>query len=330
MLWIAASAFAGCGGRDDGSSRIATAVTPSPLRETDDRRPSAQSGPGRAASPGDHACELPARRQESDSPCAQAIHRPEERRQILSRADVVSFERLERSLGGHHGLAVSTLGVDQPVERVGGVLSGAAWSTSKVPIAMAVITKGATRAQRADIARSLTVSDNAAAARLWSSLGGGETAASAVDRQLRRAGDMRTHVEDRPLRGDSYTPFGQTNWTLRHQARFTAALVCSRAGREVLEVMDEVTRAQRWGLGSAGVPAQFKGGWGPGSRPGVPGAYFDRQMGVITIEGKPLAVAVAARPADGSHETGTRNLTAIARWLVVHANVGDLPPNADC
>jgi len=35
----------------------------------------------------------------------------------------------------------------------------------------------------------------------------------------------------------------------------------------------------------------------------------------MTIAGNPLAVTVANRPADGSHQTGTRNLSAIARWL---------------
>jgi hypothetical protein len=45
----------------------------------------------------------------------------------------------------------------------------------------------------------------------------------------------------------------------------------------------------------------------------VSGGYLDRQMGVMVIRGKPLAVTIAAKPADGSHGTGTRNLTAIAR-----------------
>jgi hypothetical protein len=89
--------------------------------------------------------------------------------------------------------------------------------------------------------------------------------------------------------------------------------------------MNEVVAGQRWGLGSAGVQAQLKGGWGPGSRPGSPGRYTDRQMGVLTIHGRPLAVAIATTPADGSHESGTRNLTQIARWLVAHASNDLLP-----
>jgi hypothetical protein len=83
--------------------------------------------------------------------------------------------------------------------------------------------------------------------------------------------------------------------------------------------MSSITGSQQWGLGAAGVPAQFKGGWGPGSAPGVSGGYLDRQFGMITVHGKPLAVAIATRPSDGSHETGTSNLTTMARWLVSHA-----------
>jgi hypothetical protein len=94
--------------------------------------------------------------------------------------------------------------------------------------------------------------------------------------------------------------------------------------------MGEVVGGQRWGLGSAGARAELKGGWGPGAQPGAGGGYLDRQMGVVTIDGKPLAVSVASRPADGSHETATANLTAIARWLVAHADVSRVPRRARC
>lgn len=330
ILCLVSCALAGCGDRDDGSTTTGKAV-PSPTpRDLQERWTSGRRSPSRTASSNHHEGELPALHDKADSAPAHTSARPEAGERILSRRDLVSFGRVERSLGGQHGLAVSALGFNQPVEHVGAVMGGVAWSTSKVPIAMAVIAKGATRAQRADIVRSITVSDNAAAMRLWSSLGGGETAASAGDRQLRRGGDMRTNVEDRTLRGDGYTPFGQTNWMLDDQVRFTAGLVCSRAGAAVLGVMNDVIAGQRWGLGSASIPAQLKGGWGPGSLPGVEGMYFVRQLGVITIKGIPLAAAVATRPADGSPESGTRNLTAIARWLVSHANVRQLPRNAEC
>ena len=94
--------------------------------------------------------------------------------------------------------------------------------------------------------------------------------------------------------------------------------------------MDQVVDGQRWGLGATGVAAQFKGGWGPGSRPGVAGGYLDRQMGIVTVDGKPLAAAIATTPGDGSHASGTRNLTAIARWLVSHASVRGQPAEPSC
>jgi hypothetical protein len=94
--------------------------------------------------------------------------------------------------------------------------------------------------------------------------------------------------------------------------------------------MNQVVSGQRWGLGSARVDAQFKGGWGPGVEPGAAGGYLDRQMGVITIAGRPLAVTIANLPANGSHGAGTSALTAIARWLVAHANVSRLPRTPRC
>jgi hypothetical protein len=51
---------------------------------------------------------------------------------------------------------------------------------------------------------------------------------------------------------------------------------------------------------------------------------------VITIAGKPLAVSMATRPSDGAHDTGIRNLTAIARWLVGHADARKVPGQPRC
>jgi hypothetical protein len=249
---------------------------------------------------------------------------------ILSAADRASFDRLAASLHGNHGVAVSALGLDQPVERLGSLRTGVAWSTSKVPLAMAIIAGGQADAQASNLTRALTASDNAAAMRLWASLGGGQAAASAADEQLRTAGDTHTAIEYRALRGTGYTPFGQTAWALTDQARFTAGLACSEQGTQVLGYMNQVVASQRWGLGSAGVPSQFKGGWGPGSRPGASGGFLDRQMGVLVIHGKPLAVAVATVPADSSHQTGIRNLTSIARWLAAHVDMHALPSKPRC
>jgi hypothetical protein len=344
-LAAAGALLAGCGEtRDDGSSTIAQATAAAaPHRATTTARGAGDGVPASHAvepvvgedSPAINTTTTPAAGGGDDGaardrPVRRSAPRPAAPTSILSAGDRAGFAALAARLGGTSGVAVSGLGLGRRVERAGALQDAIAWSTAKVPIAMAVIASGAGGAQRGDLAGAITASDNAAALRLWSSLGGGAAAAGAADAQLREAGDARTQIESRSLRGAGYTPFGQTAWPLADQARFTAGLACTSAGPDVLGLMDHVVAGQRWGLGAAGVRAQFKGGWGPGSQPGAPGAYLDRQMGVLTIRGRPLAVAIATEPADGSHETGTRNLTAIARWVVANAGVTRLPTRPAC
>ena len=250
-------------------------------------------------------------------------------RAILSPADRASFGRLQAKLGGRIGLAVSGLGPGQKVQRLGAVNDVIAWSTSKVPIAMAIYDAGLAPRHQADLRAAITASDNAAAERLWAALGGGTQAAQAADAQLVAAGDSRTQIEPNRLRA-GFTPFGQTDWALTDQTRFTAGMACLDAGAQVLGLMNQTVPAQRWGLGATGVPAQLKGGWGPGSQPGVGGGYLDRQMGVLTIHRKPVAITIASQPADGSHGSGTSALTAIARWAASHADTHRLRANARC
>lgn len=237
------------------------------------------------------------------------------------------FDAFASALPGQVGVAVSGVGSGQPVEQLGSLQSAVAWSTSKVPVAMAALEAGV--ADQQDVRAAITASDNAAATRLWDALGGGSAAASAATAQLRAAGDATTTIESRTLRS-GFTPFGQTLWALGDQVRFTAGMACLPLGGELLGLMHETVSAQRWGLGAAGVPAELKGGWGPGSEPGVGGGYLDRQMGVMTIGGTPLAVAIAVLPSDGSHETGTAMLSDVAQWIVANARVRDLPQRAAC
>jgi hypothetical protein len=248
---------------------------------------------------------------------------------ILSPADRASFTRLQASLGGRIGVAVSGAGLGQKVQRAGSLNTAIAWSTSKAPVAMAIYAAGLDAAQQANLTAAITASDNAAAERLWSALGGGDTAAQAADDQLRAAGDDRTQIQPTTLRA-GYTPFGQTVWTLIDQTRFVAGMPCTQPGAQVLRLMGNVVAGQRWGLGATGAPFALKGGWGPGVSPGADGGYLDRQMGIITIHGKSLAVTIASLPSDGSHESGTRALTTIARWVVSHASVAHLPRNPRC
>ncbi|WP_354698729.1 hypothetical protein DSM112329_04422 [Paraconexibacter sp. AEG42_29] len=249
--------------------------------------------------------------------------------ELLSARDKASFGKLQSKLGGQIGLAVSPLGKGQAVESAGSLKSAIAWSTSKVPVAMAVVAAGRTSAQSSNLRAAITASDNAAAERLWSSLGSGTKAAGAATRQLRSAGDRTTTVQSRRLRS-GYTAFGQTVWAVADQARFVAGMPCLKAGRAVLDLMGQTVGGQRWGLGRIDGAAQLKGGWGPGSSPGANGGYIDRQMGIARVGGRRVAIAMISRPADGSHETGTRNMTAIATWAKDHLSVAGVPASPGC
>jgi len=231
------------------------------------------------------------------------------------------FEAFATKLGGELGATVGASGSADPA--VGGSLrTGSAWSTIKVPIAMRVVEDAGgpgqlTVAQRSQIQRALTASDNAAAGELFGGLaarhGGVPGAARAVTDVLREAGDGATEVSTKGR--DGFSPYGQTEWSLRAQHRFMAALaggcVGSRASsRYLLGLMGKVT-SDRWGFGSAGAPARWKGGWGPGTD----GRYLVRQMGVLTVGGRPVVVTIAARPADGTFASGQAMATRTAQWL---------------
>jgi hypothetical protein len=244
---------------------------------------------------------------------------------LLSAADRASFAELAAQLSGEEGVAVASLDRDGGVSSAGSLRSGVAWSTAKVPVVMAAISAGV--GTRADAMQAITASDNAAADRIWRSLGGGEAAARAATGQLRQAGDASTQIEGRKLRA-GLSAFGQTAWSLADQARFAAGMACTRAGAEVLELMGQVVSGQRWGLGSTEQPARFKAGWGPGISPGSADGWLDRQFGIVEIDGRPIAVAIATTA--GDHDTGTQNVTAIARWAVSHVRARSAPRRAAC
>jgi hypothetical protein len=323
-LVLVAVAVAGCGAQSAAqgtlppAQRVPAASTPQPDATADTTTDTDASAGDNAAVPAEPASTTTAPARTSSSS-----------RAVLSSADRISFARLQARLGGRSGLAVSGLGVGQRVQRLGTLNNAIAWSTSKVPIAMAVYDAGLAGAQQQNLRAAITASDNAAAEKLWNALGAGTTAAASADAQLRAAGDTHTHIQPNQLRA-GLSAFGQTTWPLTDQARFTAGMACLNAGAMVLGLMDQVVSGQRWGLGSAGVSAQLKGGWGPGVNPGAASGYLDRQMGVITIAGKPLAVTIANLPANGAHGAGISALTAIARWLVGHADVSRLPRTPRC
>ncbi len=150
------------------------------------------------------------------------------------------------------------------------------------------------------------MSDNDAALALWARLGPPGVAAAAVEDVLALAGDTSSRVETRILR-QGFTPFGQTEWSLAAQVQLMAALPSLPHADSVRARMRRVVPEQRWGLGTLGDDVELKGGWGPDPD----GRRLVRQMGIVG----PLAVALAALPAEGSFESGTAMLNRIARWL---------------
>lgn len=230
-----------------------------------------------------------------------------------------SFEKLARGMSAEVGVAYGPAGTGQPVTSLGSLTSGVAWSTAKVPVAIAVVRAngGDAGAQAGAMRSAITASDNAAAETLWSSLGSAGQAGSRTQAVLADAGDGQTQVQTRRVRS-GFTPFGQTEWSLANAERFAAALPCLQGAAPVLDLMGRISPDQSWGLGQAGSNQRFKGGWGPD--PG--GRYLVRQLGLIDTPRGTVAAAIAAKPRDGSLEMGAAQLTQLAQWVAEHAQGG--------
>ena len=210
------------------------------------------------------------------------------------------FEELERELGGRSGAVFSA---GRQVIQAGSLRTGAAWSTIKVPLAIAAFQKDLA-------AKAITESDNDSARALWDSLGQPAAAAQAVERVLAAAGDTETRVETEVV-FPPYTAFGQTEWSLAAQQRFAAGLSRVAGAEPVLELMRKVVPEQRWGLGAVDPQAAIKGGWGPDP----PGRALIRPFGSFSDGGRTVTAAIANEPEDGAYESGAANLTRIAEWV---------------
>jgi hypothetical protein len=228
---------------------------------------------------------------------------------------------MSRGLPGAVGIAYAPVGNATRVTSLGELSAGVAWSTMKVPVAIAAVdaADGSPSVQtRKLMVAAITRSDNAAAEALWEGLGTPAVAARRTQAILRASGDGSTVVQSQRVRA-GFTAFGQTHWTLQRQAGFAATLPCGPGSASVLALMRQITTEQRWGLGSLATNPAFKGGWGPD----VDGAYVVRQMGVLSLsDGTRIGVALAAKPADGSFSTGTRYLGELAKWLANNVRSG--------
>ena len=221
----------------------------------------------------------------------------------MNRLPEASFRELSGGVPATIGIAIAD--VDGTIRLSLGTWStGVAWSTIKVPLAIAALRAGVGSRELVD--RTITQSDNAAAEDLWSGLGEPIEAAQQVQAVI---DDPTTVVESRRLRPE-YTAFGQTQWSLVRQAQFAARLPLIPDASGVVDLIHNLCLDHRWGLAAKGFAA--KGGWGPGISDG----YLVRQFAIVPIEAGHIGVAVAADSRDGEFETGVDVLNDLTDWFV--------------
>lgn len=206
-----------------------------------------------------------------------------------------AVDRLDDATPGSLGVALVPVG-GGPVVVGGRERVDLAWSTIKVPIAIAALQASGSRGTHDLARRAITVSDNSAASALYDIVGAG-----GVDAALRVGGDAHTAT--------STARFGLTSWRIEDQAQFAATLPCRADAAPVYDLMGRIDPAHRWGLGTIG-GTHFKGGWGDQTD-----GSLSRQLGVVPLGARgAVAVSIVSRtPAGG--ESANRDLDALARLL---------------
>ena len=144
-----------------------------------------------------------------------------------------------------------------------------AWSTVKVPIAIAALRDEASP-ELVDLA--IKESDNDAAYALWSHVRWTEGDAGSAVKALLKEYDSSGEFEE---------PFGYSTWLLEEQAKFGAHLPCISEAAQVYDAMDDIVEWQDNGLDR--LPhTRAKGGWGLSEEDN---GYTHRQIGVRETEG---------------------------------------------
>ena len=179
-----------------------------------------------------------------------------------------------------------------------------AWSTSKVPVLIAAHRAGLIGPDV--VTSAITYSNNEAAQSAWDALGGSAQAAQAAQQVLADAGDATTQVQSQVTRPE-FSAFGQTQWSVGDQAAFMAKLRCVNGAEPILTAMSTPDPAQSYGLRNL-EGAALKGGWGPDTA----GGYDVRQMGLATIGGREVAVALIASAPDGQYASAQPLLSGMA------------------
>ncbi|SON63962.1 hypothetical protein MSIMFI_05493 [Mycobacterium simulans] len=218
-----------------------------------------------------------------------------------------SFDELSSSVPATIGIAIARPGLAKAYS-LGRWSTGVAWSTIKVPLAIAALRRDRTHAEPL-VVKAITESDNHASEALWSLLGAPAVAARDVQAIIRESGDPATVVEARRIRA-GFTAFGQTQWTLSRQAQFAANIADIPGSASVIDLMRQLTTDQRWGLATKSIAT--KGGWGPG----LAGDYLVRQFAIVPTDAAQLGVALAVQAQ--AFQSGVEVLTAMTDWLVGH------------
>ncbi|MER0118631.1 hypothetical protein ABRP62_05690 [Corynebacterium sp. KPL2636] len=202
---------------------------------------------------------------------------------------------------GNVGIAVSD---GNTTVAAGRTAPETAWSTSKVPVLIAAHRAGLIGPDV--VTSAITYSNNEAAQSAWDALGGGAQAAQAAQQVLAEAGDTTTQVQSQVTRPE-FSAFGQTQWSVGDQAAFMAKLRCVNGAEPILTAMSTPDPAQSYGLRNL-EGAALKGGWGPDTA----GGYDVRQMGLATIGGREVAVALIASAPDGQYASAQPILSGMA------------------
>lgn len=238
-------------------------------------------------------------------------------------------ERVEKEFGGQAGVAVFT---HEGVTQAGIPGTQPAWSTIKVPIAMAGLRAGADYSL---VEQALEVSDNDAAYYLWAHTkahtGKESTAVKAVNRVLREGHSTATFPR---VPEDQDTMFGLATWTLKEQAQFGAHLTCVPEGQKVAAAMGDIVDWQRVGLNKLPL-TRAKGGWGTSDEDHD---YTVRQFGRSYLGDGAVGIAIIHVQKDTGEavgwETGTKALDKLARGAHVGVDQaikrGEVTPSKAC
>lgn len=253
---------------------------------------------------------------------------------MISPSLETGFENFASELGGKAGLAVGPLG-SGPIQAMGSLEAGHAWSTMKVPVLVTLLKhdegsgESLSGEEEGDATLALEQSDNAAAEALFSRLeqlfGGLVSASDVLQQTLSEAGDFSTRINTAP-NSQGFTTWGQSIWSVYGEVTFYRALargcLLNHADTAfVLGLMRNVISSQRWGAGAADYPAPaplgLKGGWGPENG----GGYLVRQTAIIGSGNRGYVLSMVALPSSGSFDDGVSMISAMAGWARQHLPV---------